>query len=96
MKQDELEIVYIDEKELLAGLLQITNNLGAAYSLLDRVRQQGREEVQATLKEIQNNIGPEKRNARRRASRRLKKSMGGIPWFEARGYGLTPLSGRVG
>ena len=36
--KDEPEIVYVDEKELLEGLLEITGGrLGAAHSLLERV-----------------------------------------------------------
>lgn len=54
----EPEIRFLEEKELLEGLLQITgNNLGAAHSLLDRVIDKTRDEFATTLREIQNNIG---------------------------------------
>ena len=80
MKKDaisEPEIRFVEEKVLLEGLLQITrNNLGAAHSLLDRVIEKTREEFATTLREIQNNIGPELRNARRRATYRFRKSAG--------------------
>ena len=80
MNKSEPEIVFVEEKQLLEGLLQITgNNLGAAHSLLDRVIDKTREEFETTLSEIQNNIGPELRNARRRATRRFKKSAGAYP-----------------
>lgn len=72
-----VEVVLVDEKELLEGLLQITGNLGAAHSLLDRVTDLTREEFQTTLREIKGNIGPELRNARRRAMYRLGKNAGG-------------------
>jgi len=75
--KDELEIVYLDEKELLEGLLQITQgNLGKAHSLLDRVFAVTQEMLQLRLKELQSNIGQELRNAADRAADRFKKSMG--------------------
>jgi hypothetical protein len=72
----EPKIAYIDEKELLDGLLQITGNLGKAHSLLDRVIDSTREEFATTLREIKGNVSAELRRARRRATYRLKKSMG--------------------
>ena len=73
----EPEIRFLEEKELLEGLLQITgNNVGAAHSLLDRVIDKTREDFTTTLREIQNNIGSELRNARRRATYRFRKSAG--------------------
>jgi hypothetical protein len=75
--KDELEIVYLDEKELLEGLLQITQgNLGKAHSLLDRVIKVTAEEFETTRTELKNNISRELRNARRRARYRFKKNMG--------------------
>lgn len=71
------EIVYLDEKELLDGLLQITQGrLGAAHSLLDRVINVTEEEFQTTRTELKNNISKELRNARRRARYRFKTAMG--------------------
>ena len=72
----EPEIVLVDEKELLEGLLRITGNVGAAHSLLDRVIDKTREEFQITLSEIKDNISVELRRARRRATYRFKKSAG--------------------
>ena len=74
--KDEPEIVYVDEKELLEGLLQITGNLGAAHSLLDRVIKVTTEEFETTRTELKNNISQELRNARRRARYRFKRNMG--------------------
>ena len=74
--KDEPEIVFIDEKELLEGLLQITGNLGAAHSLLDRVIDKTQEEFQTTLREIKGNVSAELRCARRRARYRFKKNAG--------------------
>lgn len=92
MNKSEPAIVFLEEKELLEGLLQITgNNLGAAHSLLDRVIDKTREEFAATLREMQNNIGPELRNARRRATYRLKKSVGRYPGLRSEGMALHHL-----
>lgn len=80
MKKDDLdepEIVYVDEKELLEGLLQITGGrLGAAHSLLDRVFKITHEMLEPRLKELQSNIGRELSNARSRVMNRFKKDMG--------------------
>ena len=74
---DEPEIVYVDEKELLEGLLQITGGrLGAAHSLLGRVFEVTQEMLQPRLQELQSNIGRELSNAADRAADRFKKSMG--------------------
>ena len=76
--EPEIEIVYLDEKELLEGLLIITKGrLGAAHSLLDRVFAVTQEMLQPRLKELQSNIGRELSNAASRVTNRFKKSMGG-------------------
>ncbi len=74
--KDEPEIVYLDEKELLEGLLQITQGkLGAAQSLLDRVFEVTQEMLQPRLKELQSNLDRELRNAENRAMNRFRESM---------------------
>jgi hypothetical protein len=87
----EPEIVYIDEKELLEGLLQITGNLRTAHSLLDRVVDSTREEFQTTLREIKGNVSAELRRARRRARYRFKKSMGVYSGAKPKGVVLHHL-----
>lgn len=74
--KDEPEIVYLDEKELLEGLLQITKgNLGKAHSLLERVFEVTQEMLQPRLKELQNNLDRELRNAESRVTNRFRENM---------------------
>lgn len=74
--KDEPEIVYLDEKELLEGLLQITQGrLGAAQLLLDRVFEVTQGMLQPRLKELQSNLDRELRNAESRVMKRFKDSM---------------------
>jgi hypothetical protein len=90
--KDELEIVYLDEKELLEGLLQITQgNLGAAHSLLDRVFKVTHEMLEPRLQELQSNLDRELRNAADRAADRFKKSMGAYPGAKPEGMDLHHL-----
>lgn len=75
MSDKEPEVIFLTQKELLEGLLQITGNLGVACTLLDRVINVTEEEFKITRQEIKDNISAEKRNARRRKRYRFNINM---------------------
>ncbi len=91
--KDEPEIVYLDEKELLEGLLQITQgNLGAAHSLLGQVFDVTQEMLQPKLKELAGNLKAELHNAENRVTKQFKASMSKYPGLRPEDMDLHHLA----
>ena len=81
----EPEVVFIEEEELLDGLLRLTNNnLGLAHELLQKIIKKHDWELKKTLQEMKDNISWEIRNARRRIQYRASTNL--LAFFE----GLKP------